>query len=230
MPEFLKYGDPAALKRLYEDIIYRDIAARHEIRDIRALRELGLYFFSTMGNLFNFNRLKGFLGVGSVNTVKSYTQHFEDAFLLFTVKGFSSSLKHQFITPRKIYCVDNGINNAVSFRFSKDRGRFVENIVAVELKRRGKEIYYYRTAKNREVDFAIREAERITALIQVSTDMSKSTTREREILALSDAMDEIKLKHALLLTEDEETTLTLDRKLVTVKPLYRWLLEKEKRS
>ncbi len=176
MPEFLKYGEAEMQKRLYEDIIYRDIAARHDIRDMRALREMGLYYFSTMGNLFSYNRLKSFLGVGSVNTVKSYTQFFEDAFLLFTMKGFSYSLAHQFLTPRKIYCIDNGINNAVSFRFSKDRGRFVENLVAVELKRRGREIYYYKTARNGEVDFAIREGGKITALIQVSIDMSRGAT------------------------------------------------------
>jgi predicted AAA+ superfamily ATPase len=225
MPEFLKYGETELQKRLYEDIIYRDIAARHDIRDMKALREMGLYYFSTMGNLFSFNRLKSFLGVGSVNTVKSYTQFFEDAFLLFTIRGFSYSLAHQFLTPRKAYCIDNGINNAVSFRFSKDRGRFVENLVAVELKRRGRDIYYYKTARNGEVDFAIREGGRITALIQVSTDMSRGSTREREIRAISDAMDETKLSQALVLTEDEDTLMTLDKKQVTIKPLYRWLLE-----
>lgn len=75
MPEYLKYKDVTLLKRVYEDILYRDIVARYDIKQVKALRELGLYLLSNIGNLFSYNSLKNVLGVKSMNTVRSYSDY-----------------------------------------------------------------------------------------------------------------------------------------------------------
>ncbi len=118
MPEYLKYKDQIILKRIYDDILYRDIVARYEIKAIKALRELGLYYLTNISGLFSYNKLKQMLMLGSVNTVKSYTDYLENSFLLFSVNRFSYSLKQQFIAQKKIYCIDNGLADAISFQFS----------------------------------------------------------------------------------------------------------------
>lgn len=224
MPEYLRYKDAVVLKNVYEDILYRDIVARYELKEIKALRELGLYFLSNIGNLFSYNKLKSFLKLGSMNTVKSYTGYFEDAFLIFTVNSFSYSLKQQMVAPKKVYCIDNGLANAVSFRFSKDRGKFLENVVLLELKRRGEEIYYYKTQNNLEVDFLTKKGAAVDMLVQVSQNLSDEKVRNREVNALILAMEELNLNKGLILTEDDEAEFKLKGKTVSVKPIYKWLL------
>lgn len=225
MPEYLKYGNAALLKGVYEDILYRDIVARYDIKQVKALRELGLYFLSNIGSLFSYNSLKKTLGLGSMNTVKSYTDFMENSFLVFSLSRFSYSLKQQFVSAKKIYCIDNGLIESVAFQFSKNKGKFLENLVFLELKRREKEIYYYRTANNLEIDFLVKSGRKDIALIQVTDNLENEKTRKREIAALERAMDELKLKTALVLTEDNEQEIRLDAKIITVVPIYKWLIK-----
>ncbi len=231
VPEYHKYQDPLLLKRIYEDILYRDIVARHDVKDVHALRELGLYFMTNACGLFSYNNLKKVLRLGSDNTVKSYTGYLEDSYLIFTVSRFSFSLKQQFVAHRKVYCVDNGIMGAVAFQFSKNRGKFLENLVAVELKRRGLEFYYYRTSEDTEIDFLIKEKKtKPVSLIQVTESMENPKSRKRELRALETAMEELGLTSACVLTEDDEEEIKTAQGIVKVVPIYKWLLENDGKS
>lgn len=226
MPEYLKYKDPTLLKRVYEDILYRDIVARYDIKQVKVLRELGLYLLSNIGGLFSYNNLKKVLGVGSMNTIKSYADFLENSFLIFLINRFSYSLKQQFVANKKIYCIDNGLAESVAFQFSKNKGKFLENLVFLELKRRYPEIYYYKTANNLEVDFLVKSGRKDIALIQVADNLDSEKTKQRETGALTRAMDEFKLKSALILTEDSEEEIKLNGKAIIVQPIYKWLLER----
>jgi len=227
MPEYLKYQDTTILKRVYEDILYRDIVARYGIKQVKPLRELGLYLLSNIGGAFSYNNLKKILGVGSMNTVKSYSDFLENSYLIFLVSKFSYSLKQQFVSGKKIYCIDNGLAEAVAFRFSKNKGKFLENLVFLELRRKSPEIYYYKTANNLEVDFLIKSGKTDLKLIQVADNLDNDKTRHREINALIKAMDELKLKTALILTEDTEEKIALKGKTILVKPIYKWIFTNE---
>lgn len=226
MPEYLKYKDPTLLKRVYEDILYRDIVARYDIKQVKVLRELGLYLLSNIGGLFSYNNLKKVLGVGSMNTIKSYADFLENSFLMFLINRFSYSLKQQFVANKKIYCIDNGLAESVAFQFSKNKGKFLENLVFLELKRRYPEIYYYKTANNLEVDFLVKSGRKDIALIQVADNLDSEKTKQRETGALTRAMDELKLKSAFILTEDSEEEIKLNGKAIIVQPIYKWLLER----
>jgi predicted AAA+ superfamily ATPase len=225
MPEYLVYKNEALLKRVYEDILYRDIVARYDIKQVKALRELGLYFLSNIGTLFSYNNLAKTLGVGSMNTIKSYADFLENSFLVFLISRFSYSLKQQFAANKKIYCIDNGLAESVAFQFSKNKGKFLENLVFLELKRKFPEIYYYKTSNNLEVDFLVKSGKKDIALIQVSDNLDHEKTRQREINSLSRAMDELKLTKGLILTEDTDEEIKADGKVILVQPVYKWLLE-----
>lgn len=204
MPEYLRYRDAFLLKRVYEDILYRDIVARYEIREVRALRELGLYLLSNVTGLFSYNRLRMMLELGSVNTARSYVDYLENTFLIFTTPRFSYSLTQQFVAQKKGYCIDNGLMEAVAFQFSRNRGMFLENLVFLELKRRQEEIYYYKTRNNLEVDFLLREGKKGIRLIQVTEGLYPERVRKREMSTLLAAVEELKGEDALILTENEE--------------------------
>lgn len=225
MPEYLKYKDMVLLKRIYEDILYRDIVARYEIKEVKALRELAFYFISNVTGLFSYNNLKQILQLGSVNTVRSYVDYLENSFLVYATNRFSYSLKQQFIANKKIYCIDNGIVESVSFQFSKNKGRFLENLVFVELKRRYGDIYYYKTTNNLEVDFLVKEGKNKFSLYQVSESLNNAKVRQREISSLVSSMNELKINNAFILTEDSEERIQEKNKAITVTPVYKWLLE-----
>lgn len=227
MPEYLKYKDMILLKRIYEDILYRDIVARYEIKEVKALRELAFYFISNVTGLFSYNNLKQILQLGSVNTVRSYVDYLENSFLVSATNRFSYSLKQQFVANKKIYCIDNGIVESVSFQFSKNKGRFLENLVFAELKRRHKDIYYYKTTNNLEVDFFVKEGKNKFLLYQVSESLGNVKVRQREISSLVSSMNELKVNNAFILTEDSEERIQDKNKTIAVKPVYKWLLESD---
>ena len=226
MPEYLKYDDQIVLKRVYEDILYRDIVVRHEIKGVKSLRELSLYFMSNMATMFTFNNLKETFHLGSPNTVKSYVDYLENSFLIFTINKFAYSLKKQSVAPKKVYCIDNGLVDAIAFQFSKNKGKFYENLVFGELKRKGLgEIYYYQTEDNREIDFLIKQGNKVVLLIQVTESLDADKVRKREIGALLKAMKELKVSKGLILTYDNEENVKSEGKNIAVKPIYKWLLE-----
>lgn len=225
MPEYLKYKNADLLKNVYEDIFYRNIVTRYKITEIKTLRELALYYLSNTTSLISFNQLKNTFKLGSVNTIKSYTNFLENSFLFYIINRFSYSLKQQFIAPKKVYCIDNGFINNLAFKFSRNQGKLLENLVFLELKRKKEEIYYYRTTNNLESDFVLRQGRKITQIIQVCQDLDDAKTKEREVKSSLKTMEELKLKKALILTEDEEEIIKIKNKEIIIQPVYKWVIE-----
>jgi uncharacterized protein len=165
------------------------------------------------------------LDVRSMNTIKNYADFLENSYLIFLVRKFSYSLKEQLASLKKVYCIDNGLAESVAFQFSKNKGKFLENLVFLELRRKFSEIYYYKTANGLEVDFLTKSGRKDMTLIQVADNLDNEKTRQREVNALLKAMDELKLKSSLILTEDTEEEISQEGKVIAVKPVYKWLLE-----
>ena len=133
---------------------------------------------------FPYNSIKNVFRV-SFDAIRSYINYLEESFIIFQISIFSYSLKVQEVNPKKIYCIDNGLRNAVSFKFSKDEGKLAENLVFLELKRQNKEIYYWQ-GKN-EVDFVIKEIDgSLTAINVTYTD----EIHQREIQGLKEFKDQ----------------------------------------
>lgn len=224
IPEALQYPELPVHKRLYEAILDRDIGARYQIADTKPLRELAFYLLSNISSLISYNKLKELLQLGSVNTISSYIEYLEASWLFFVINCFAYSVKKQQIANKKVYCIDMGLTKSVAFSFSEDKGKFLENTVFLKLRRLygdDKDIYYYKTETGREVDFYLPKQK---TFIQVSRSIADPVVRKREIQALFDSMEEIKGSTGMIITEDEKEMLGFDGKLITVLPIYEWLL------
>lgn len=222
IPQALQYPQLPIHKTLYDDIINRDVATRYKITDIKSLRDLTFYLFSNISSLVSYNKLKSLLKLGSVNTVTSYIGYLETSWLLLVINRYAFSVKQQQIANKKVYCIDTGLTKSVAFSFSQDKGKFLENIVFLALRRlNGEDIYYYKTKTEKEVDFYL---PRKKIFIQVSQSINDPATRERETDALIDAMGEVEKSTGFILTEDEENNLSFDGTAIPVHPIYEWLL------
>jgi predicted AAA+ superfamily ATPase len=225
IPEYVNYQLPHILTTLYENILYKDIIVRYEIHAVRAFRELAIYLMSNIGTLISYTKLKNALNLGSINTVKNYVHYLENSYLFLTIDSYAYSVLQQTISQKKVYAIDTGLVHALSIQFSKNSGKHLENIVFLELRRRYELIFYYRTANNLEVDFIVQKDKKIVSLIQVCESLSNEKTRQRELTALTTAMNELNIKKGLILTLDESETLELPQhQTVTVMPVYQWLL------
>ena len=207
------------LKSYYDSIVYKDIILMHKIRNVKNLRELVYYLCSNVTSPHSYKKLTELLKIDYA-TLKEYFYYTQEAKILFETQYFSYSVKTQSRNNKKIYCIDNGLRNAVSFRFSKDEGRLAENLVFIELMRRTNEqnqIYYW---KNKgEVDFVIKNKDDSLSAINVSytNDIDK-----RETSGLKEFREHFadKVKDMILLTKDVEKT----EDGIRFVPLWKWML------
>ena len=162
------------------------------------------------------------MGYKSPVSVRKHVGFMTEAYLVFELMKYDYSLKKQFISDKKIFVIDNGLRNEIAFSVSEDKGRLLENLVFIELKRRGHEIYYFKNKK--ECDFLIKEKNKITAAIQVTTYLGDEN-QEREINGLSEALEASHLKKGLILTINQEKTIKQNGIIIEIKPLWKWLIE-----
>lgn len=223
-PEIAESRNGEELKQLYQDILIKDLIVRFKIKDVKSFRELALYLLSNSGRPVSYNNLKKVLGLKSATTVKNYIEYLAESYLNFSVSKFDYSLKKQIKNDKKIFSIDTGLINFVSFLFAPDSGRILENAVFLELKRRGKEIYYYRGGG--ECDFLIKDGREITEAIQVTENLSAGNEK-REIGGLIEASSRHNAKKLLVLTRNQDNEITVSGKKITVQPIYKWLLNKK---
>ncbi len=210
------------LANYYRGILFQDIVPRFEIKKTREIESLLLYLFSNIGQSYSYNSLGKFLKIQD-KTAKEYIGFFEKSFLLFELSNYQYSFKKQENYPKKVYAVDNGFIDAVSFSFSENFGRFLENTVFLKLLQQGKKIYYFR--EKRECDFVVKEKTKITEAVQ-TTRRIDHTNEKREIGGLLEALEKFKLKKGLIVTEDQEEIRKTGGKTIEIVPAWKWLLEK----
>lgn len=206
----------------YDSIVYRDIVQANVVRNPKALAGLLRYLFTNISAQFSYRRLKEALGI-DIDTIRDYIHFAGMAKILFEVPGFSYSLQAQARQSRKIYCIDNGLRNAVSFRFSEDEGKLAENLVCIELMRSGFTPYYWK--QDREVDFVLKAKDNLLTGINVcySDDIP---AREYEGLEEFARTFPDAVRDLVILTKDYEAV----KGKITCIPLWKWLLlDREKR-
>lgn len=216
-PEFIKYNDTNILQELLNDIVVRDIISRYNLRDQKLVKEIAIYLITNAGKEFSYNKLAKNFNLGSVNTARYYISYFEDSYLLFTISRFNYSYKKQIINPKKVYSIDLGLSSAISVSFSSDKGRLLENVVFLHLRRKYNEIYYFRDEK--ECDFIVKERGVLKA-IQVCLEINEDN-KERELEGLKEAMKKLKIKDALIITLNQDDNLN-GIQLISV---WKWMLE-----
>ena len=222
-PEFLKKENPSILHELLSDVVLKDIAVRFGIKNTNILNKIAIYVISNVGKEFSYNSIKKMFDIKSVQSVIDYVSYFENAYLIFTVPKFSYSYKQQQVSPKKVYSIDNGFSYANSASFSKDRGKMLENIVFLGLRKKYRDIFYFQ--EKNECDFIIKQKEKIVSAIQVCFDFNEEN-KDREINGLISALKKFNLNEGIILTYNQEDEFTIDGRKILIKPAWNWLLMK----
>lgn len=149
-------------------------------------------------------------------------EYIENTYLLFSLSKLDYSVKTQLRNPKKIYAIDNALVSRLGFHFSGEEGRLLENMVYIELRRRGGEVFYHNSG-NAECDFVVRDGFRVMQAIQVCYLLDSLGTREREIRGVQDAMDTYQLSEGLIITNSHEEEVRYGDKLIRILPAWKWL-------
>ncbi|BFI73387.1 hypothetical protein YN1_3740 [Nanoarchaeota archaeon] len=224
------------LKEYYNVMLFRDIIERWGIKNIKALKLFLKLVINNFSNKFSINRIEKYmqnLGIKiSRNTLYNYLEYLSDAYIVFYLKKFSYSLREIEQSIPKIYPIDNGLINVSSYSLSENIGRLMENFVFLSLRRKYKEnenIFYFEN-NNYEIDFLIKEGNRITKLINVSYVNNFDEIDKREIRSLIHSYDLFKEHNPELIIitwdyEDEKEISWFNKKgRIKFIPLYKWLL------
>lgn len=213
------------LQNYFQTMIFKDVVERHNVKEIKKLKTLIQLLFDSITKEISYNKLTNKLkSMGfnmSKNTVIEYLDYLEEAYLFFQNLKYNYSVTKQLGSIKKIYCLDNGLLNSVSFRFSEDIGKLMENLTYLELKRRGMPIFYER--RNYECDFLVQEKNKVTTAIQVTKEINDNN-QIREIRGLVEALNYYNLQQGLILTEDLEKTEIVEGKHIEYQPLWKWLI------
>lgn len=229
-PEITNIKDQFLFEKIIQNymdlIMYKDIADRFNIGNLYLLKILIKYCFTNISTLLSINKLYNDLksqGISlSKNTLYEYLSYLEDAFAIFSMPMYTHSLKEQNRNPKKIYSIDWSFKRIVSYIHLPDYSKIFENIAFLHLKRKIKDIYYYKLKQ--EIDFFI-EVNGNKKLINVSYDISSAPTKNREIKGLITGMEETSVQEALLITNDCEEEIKINNKKIQILPLWKWLLD-----
>ena len=215
------------LSTLFDAIVWKDVVERHKIRNVADLNNVALYLLSNFCNPLTATNLAEGLGLSSVNTAKKYMGYLAEPFLFFYLPRYNNKLRLMTKAARKVYVVDNGFVTARAFNLSENYGRMLENLVFVELLRRGydtehNKMCYYKSRNNKKTDFVLRNGNRVTQLIQVCLDMSSKKTEKREVSALLECAEELHCDNLVIVTESEQRTIESSGHTIKVIPFTKF--------
>ena len=219
-PAYLASDDERLLETLFEDILIRDVAVRHGIREIDALRRLAAYLIENISGRLSATRLRQPLGIASAATILKWCEYFSDAYLFDFVPICSPSVRIQMVNPRKVYCVDTGLQHALSATTAPDDARGFENLVYLSLRRICRDIFYFDEGKG-ECDFVPIHGKRAGTPVQATVELNDET-EEREIGGVRQAMHTLKRKVGWVVTVADEDELTFEEGVVRVVPFYKF--------
>ncbi len=203
-------------------VLLQDVVPRLGVRKPEDLEKLYVYLVSNISKLFSYSSLGKLFGL-SDKTIKEYLEAFADAHLIYEVDLFSYSLKTQIRSQKKVYSIDTGQANAMGFKFSANRGRLLENLIFIDLKRLNLDVYYFKTEADHEVDFVIQSGMDLS-LVQIAWDLNDLETCNREVRALQEAMVELGCKTGLIIVVEPRLAKEPIPPNITVVPAYQYLM------
>lgn len=183
-------------------VLFRDIVERHDVKNIAVIKYIIHYLLNNVATNLSTNKIyndlksQGFR-IGR-STVYEYLSYIEDAYLIFSVPLYSESFRKSKTNPQKIYAIDSALADASRLSRLENKGRYLENLVYLELRRRGHEIFYYLTNNRHEVDFFSQSPDGQLHLYQVCWDLSSTKASERELTALTEAEKELNITGTII--------------------------------
>lgn len=220
IPEFVKNSNELVITALLDDILVKDIAVRHGIRDVISLKQLALYLLSNLGVPTSANKLTGMFGIKAAATILDFFSYFRDAYLVDFVPQFSFSLKAQNRNPKKIYAMDLGLVSVISTSFSENSGRKLENLIYLHLRRTYTSIHYFN--EKGECDFVVSQKEKVVLLVQVCYQITDENFK-REHQGLMRAMQFFSMDYGVIITLNQRDTFEEKGRLIEVIPAFEYL-------
>ena len=216
-------GRRRVLQSYFQTTYYKDILERYEIRAKETLESLMRHAVDQAGDLFSISAftaaLKGRGIEASKRTIANYLGYLEDAFFVILSEKYARSQRQRTANPVKCYLFDTGFKQ-LAVNFSENRGKLLENLVAIELRRRGREFFYFRDRT--ECDFVILNKHLPHTAIQVCWEFHDDN-RKRELEGILHASKTLGIKNRLFLTYNQTEPLGNIPSL----PVWRWLLDDE---
>jgi hypothetical protein len=219
-PGFLRDRDPLVLQQLLRDVVQRDIAIRHGLRETRHVMNLALFLLANTGQPFSIQSLSKSLAIPSVAQASRALEHLQDAYLLLALPRFSPSFKRRVVAPAKYYAVDTGLRRAASPQPGTDLGPRLENAVYLHLRRQGGPLHYAAEKDAWECDFVTdRDA------IQVCADLHPGNlAREVRGLLRACALPP-RRRRPLLVTLRQRDEIVEAGLRIPVLPAWQWMRE-----
>lgn len=207
------------LKQYFDDILFKDVAMRHQVRDLAMLRNIAVHLITQTSCLFSINRISKLFQI-SLEMASNYCNFIQEAFLVDYLSYFSLKTAERNRNPQKIHVNDLGLRQITSISLNMDYGKLAETLVYQHLQRKFRNDLFYWKGKQ-EIDFVIRSGNTIHSIIQVAYDnLEDVDTRQRELLSLEEAKS--KFKKAKMRLVVGKMPKSLD-KLMT--PLWLFLLD-----
>ena len=216
------------LSVLFDSLIFKDVVKHHKVRFAQQIDHLGLYLINNCATLYSLRKLARSLEFSSGITLEKYVGYLIEAYLLVSVNRYGHKAMERIKSPKKIYAIDNGFVAAKAVQHAPDNGRLLENMVCTELIKRGyqpnRELFYYKTRNDREIDFVLKKSIAIQELVQVAYNIHDQTAQEREVKALIEAAQETQVSQLTLLTWDTQQEIRRDQQVVSSVPILDWLM------
>lgn len=185
------------LQSYVDTVMLRDIIERYHVSNIPLLKYLINTLLKNAATIFSvhkfYNDIKSQGYKISKDTIHLYFSYIQDVFLVFTVPCYSESDRMKQSQPKKIYAIDSGLINAVSFSINNTHGKLFENLLYLDLRRQRKKIYFYTTKDGYEIDFMTIDQQGNRELIQAVWDTADQKTLAREERALAQAEKELSM-------------------------------------
>ncbi len=171
------------LNQYLDDILFKDVVIRHQIRDARLLRDMAIFLLTHTACRITLQALRKTFAI-SLDMARSYLSYLEEPYLINEVRGYARSLKAQQVSARKIYAGDLGMRQVASLTKSEVMSRLEETAVFHKLEQKGQQLFYW-NERNKEIDFLVCNGLEPSELIQVThSDLSNPQTEKRELAPL----------------------------------------------
>lgn len=209
------------LKQYFDDLLFKDVAMRHQIREVTVLRNIAVHLLTQTSSLISAHRIANVFQI-SLEMARNYCAYLQEAFLVDFLPFYSLKTSERNRNPQKVHACDSGLRHIVSITETPDRGRIVETAVYQHLQRMSRDELFYWKGKQ-EIDFVIRQGNTASSLIQVAYgNLDDSKTLTRELSALKEAQGKFPKADARLIAAKMPKTGS-----DAVTPLWTFLLRQE---
>lgn len=204
-PEAISLDAPQRILLLQDYVsvvILKDVIERHDISNTAVIRYMVKTLIKNVGSRFSVNKFynelksQGF-SVGK-DTIYDYLDYLNDVYLIFPVALYAESIKKVQTNPKKIYAIDSGMVRAYMLGRTQNCGHYFENLIYLDLRRRGDQIFYYLTKRRKEIDFLTLDLSECWHLYQVCWNSQDADTMKRETSALAEAEEELGIQGTLI--------------------------------